>query len=167
MSRGRQEAYFYFRATNPTYGGQLILKQQVIGLVVESPLANNQVGAGVLDLLDHLLEGLGLVLAELLVFFDGFDVQLVLGLGARRLKRAGEDGDFGILDFLGHLRVRHVLINDNSLDQEGIRKGTSNFAFDLDEFEVDVFSFEICNRQDRIHSDLGELIVALRNTTPY
>lgn len=35
--------YFYFRSTNPTNSRQLILKQQVICLIIKTPLANGKV----------------------------------------------------------------------------------------------------------------------------
>lgn len=35
--------YFYFRSTNPTHSRQLVLEQQVICLIIKTPLANGKV----------------------------------------------------------------------------------------------------------------------------
>lgn len=43
-------------SAHPSYSGQVVLEQQVVGLVIETPLANGKVGTGILDLLDHLDE---------------------------------------------------------------------------------------------------------------
>ena len=46
MLRGR--TYLNFRSTDPSYGRQLILKEQMIGLIIETPLTNDQIIAEVL-----------------------------------------------------------------------------------------------------------------------
>ena len=51
-------------------------------------------------LLDHLLEGLPLVLLELLVILDAGHVELVLGLGLGGLKRTGQDGNVHVLQLI-------------------------------------------------------------------
>ena len=52
------------------------------------------------NLLDHLLEGLLLVLPELLVVLHALNIKLVLGLGLWGLKWAGEDCNFNILNMI-------------------------------------------------------------------
>merc|ERR1719322_2319659 len=78
------------RAADPSDGGQVALKEKMVGLVVETPLADCKVSAGRLHVVDHLLEGLLLILTELLVVFHVGHVQLVLGLRLWGLKGAGE-----------------------------------------------------------------------------
>ena len=51
-------------------------------------------------LLDHFLKLFSLVLSQVLVVFNIRDIQLVLGLWLRGLKRAGENGNFHVAQFL-------------------------------------------------------------------
>ena len=59
------------------------------------------------DLLNHFFEFLLFVLPQILVIFDGGDVELMLGLRLGGLERTGEDGDFNIPQDL----VRRVLFS--------------------------------------------------------
>jgi hypothetical protein len=130
-SVGRNGDQLDLWTTDPSDGGKVVLHQQVIGLVVETPLTDDQVGTSVLDPrkrqtvafasvtcrlyepvpafcdshLDHVQELFSLVLSELLVLLHALDIQLVLGLGPWRLKRTRQNGDLGILHRSGHLRV--------------------------------------------------------------
>ena len=149
------------RSSNPSHGRQVVLHEQVVRLVVEPPLADDQVGARILDLLDHLLELLRLVHLQLLVLLDARNVQLVLGLGARGLKGASEDGDAGVGEGAGHLRVRHVLVEEDSLDKRRVLERTADLAGDLDEVERDVLAFEVGDGEDCVDGDLGEETVSL------
>ena len=81
-------------------GGQLPLEEEVVGLVVEAPLADGERGAGVLHLRDHLVKLLDLVLAQLPVVLGVRHVQLVLRLRLGRLERAGQDGEFHVFELL-------------------------------------------------------------------
>lgn len=155
--------YLNLRSSNPPHRWQVILHQQVVGLVVESPLADDEVGSRILDPLDHLLELLRLVLLQLLVLLDRGNVELVLGLGARRLKGTGEDGNLGVVEGAGHLRVRHVLVEENSLDESGILERSSDLAGDLDEVERDILAVKVGDRENSIDSDLGKEVVGLGN----
>nr|GFD55815.1 hypothetical protein [Tanacetum cinerariifolium] len=76
---------------------EIVLHQQVVGFVIETPLADDEIGTGVLDPvpmlseahghiagadlhLDHVQELFPLILSQLLVLFNTLDVQLVLCL---------------------------------------------------------------------------------------
>jgi len=48
-------------ASNPSDGGQLVLKKKMVGLIVEAPLADGEVGSSILHLFDHFFEFLALV----------------------------------------------------------------------------------------------------------
>ena len=72
----------------------------MVGLVVKAPLTDGEGGAGVLNLLDHLVELLQLVLAEVAVVLDVGHVQLVLGLRFWGLKGTGEDGQLDVFQVL-------------------------------------------------------------------
>ncbi len=72
----------------------------MIGLVVEAPLADGQSGSCGLNLADHFVKLLGLVLSKLAVVLHAGHVQLVLGLWLWRFKWAGQDSDFNVAKFL-------------------------------------------------------------------
>ena len=67
----------------------------------------------------------------------------MLGLGLRRLKRAGQNGQFHVFQNFGHLRVRHVFVDQDTFDQHGVFQLAAGLGRDLDQFEVDVFGFEV------------------------
>lgn len=150
--------------TNPTNGRQVILEQKVVGFIIETPLANDQVGTRFLQLLDHLCELLLLIVLQLLEFFNRCDIKLVLGLGLGRLKGTGQDGQFSIPNFIGHLGVREVLVHNNTADKQRVLERTTDLAIDLDQLEVDVLALKVSNREHGINSDLGELVVGLGDT---
>lgn len=147
------------RSTNPSYCRHVVLEQQVVGFIIEAPLTNGEVGTRILQLLNHLRKRLPLVFLQPLEFVNRRDIQLVLGLGLRRLERAGQNGQFRILDFIWHLRMRKVLIHDHTLHKKRVFEGSSNLAVDLDQLEINILPLEIRNRQDSIDSDLGELVM--------
>lgn len=117
-SVGRDGDELDFGTSDPSNGRQVILHQQVVGFVVETPLADDKVGTGVLDPksasqvslqsaerdsredvhLDHVQELFPLILSQLLVLFHTLDIQLVLCLWPRRLERTSQDRKLGILE---------------------------------------------------------------------
>lgn len=64
----------------------------------------------------------------------------MLGLGLGGFECAGKNGDLGILDVLGHLRVTESLVDDNTLDQHGVFETSTNLSAQLDQIEVDVLN---------------------------
>lgn len=133
----------------------------MVGLVVETPLADGQVGARGLYLLNHLDELLALVRLQFLELFDARDVEPVLGLGLWWLERACEDGDLGVSHLGRHLGVREVLVDNDTLDEKGILQSATDLSIHLDELKVDVLAFEIGDREDSVHGDVRKLIVRL------
>lgn len=67
----------------------------------------------------------------------------MLGLGLRGLERARQDGDLGISDLGRHLGVGEVLVDNDTLDQDGILEGTTDLAVDLDQLKVDVLALQV------------------------
>lgn len=63
----------------------------------------------VTDLFDHLQELVLLILLQGLVFLHTSHVQLVLGLGLRGLKRAGQDGHLCVFQELRGKEYRQLL----------------------------------------------------------
>mmetsp|Transcript_85084 Transcript_85084/g.150453 ORF Transcript_85084/g.150453 Transcript_85084/m.150453 type:complete len:393 (-) Transcript_85084:374-1552(-) len=150
-------------ASNPPHGRQFVLKEQVIGLIVKAPLADDHVGTAVLDALDLVPEVLLLVLIEPLVVCARSDVELVLCLWLRRLKRAAEDSHLGIFYNLWHLRMAEVLVHHDAVDQACLLKFATHFAFHLDHVKIGVRSVHVCHRKNSINANLGELVLPPRD----
>jgi hypothetical protein len=138
------------------------MHEQMVGLIVETPLAENNVGSGILDLGDHILEVLLFHVVELFVVSDGFDFKTMLGLGFGWLEWAGEDANLGVLDLLSHLWMREIFIEDDSFDKVTVFNGSSGLGNNLDEVEVDILSVEVSNGEDGSESQVSELVLALR-----
>lgn len=64
----------------------------MVGLIIKTPLTDDQIRASILHSLDHVRKLLFLVLPEFLIFLHTGDIKLVLRLGARGLERACQDG---------------------------------------------------------------------------
>ena len=153
--------YLNFGTTNPSNSGQVILHEQMVGFIVETPLTDDHVGTGVLDTLDHLLELVLLIRLELLVLLDGGDVQLVLGLWLGRLEWASQNGNLGIGDLLWHLRMGKILSDEDTLHQLGVGEGATHLSFNLDQFKINVLAFQISDGQHGIHGNASVLFVVL------
>jgi hypothetical protein len=115
-------------------------------------------------LLDHLQELLFFVLSQLLVLLHTLDIKLVLCLGPRWLEWTSENSNLGISNDVGHLRMREILVDNNTLDEGCIFEGTSDFTIDLDELEIDVFTGKVGDGEDGIDGDVGEFVVGNRYT---
>ena len=115
-------------------------------------------------LLDHLQEFLFLVLSQLLVLLNALDIKLVLCLGPGWLEGTSQNSDLGIPDNIWHLRVREILVDDNTLDEGCIFEGTTDFTIDLDELEIDVFTGKVGDGENGIDGDVGKFVVGDRYT---
>lgn len=60
-----------------------------------------------------------------------YSTDLVLGLGFRGLKGAGQDCQLDILQLLWHLWMTHVLVHNNAIHQLCILQLAANFAINL------------------------------------
>lgn len=136
----------------------------MVGLVIEAPLTDDQVSPGILHPLDHVSELLFFVLPQLLVLFHRCDVELVLCLGAWGLEGACQDGEAGVFHGVGHLRMRHIFVDEYTLDECGISERAADFAIDLDQVEGDVLAVEVSNLQNSVYSNLCKLLVLFRHT---
>jgi len=96
--------------TDPTDGGDTVLHEQMVGLVIETPLAENDIGSGVLDSGDHVCEVVLLHLEKLLIICGALDLKTVLGLWLGGLEWAGEDAHLGVSVDLLHLGVRELFV---------------------------------------------------------
>ena len=91
----------------------------------------------------------------LLVIFSTHQPEISLGLRFRWLEWAGEDTDLGILDLFGHLRMGHLLVNEKTFNELSLLNGRSSHTSQLDEFEVDILTFQISDLENSIHSNSG------------
>ena len=110
-------------------------------------------------LLDHLQELFFFVLSQLLVLLHTLNIKLVLGLGPRWLEWTSKNSNLGISNDVGHLRVREILVDNNTLDEGCIFERTSDFTIDLDELEIDVFTGKVGDSEDGVDGNIGELVV--------
>src|SRR3546814_2590273 len=93
----------------------------------------------------------GDLVSELIILVDSFDGDLVGGLGLGRLEGAGQDDDLGILDLLGHLRVRHFLVEHDAMDELRLLKRATGLANKLDHVQINVTTLKICDSEDSIN----------------
>ena len=111
---------FNFWPANPADSGKFVLEEEMVRFVVEAPLTYHQVCTSVFDLLDHFDEFVLFVRLKFAELFDRRDVELVLGLWLGRLESAGQNGEFGVLYFVWHLRVREIFVDDNAFDEKRV-----------------------------------------------
>lgn len=81
----------------------------------------------------------------------------MFGLGFRGFERAGKNTDLGIPDFLSHLGVTHFLVHQNPVHQLSVGKRTSALAAQLDQFKINVFSFEVGHSFNGVFTNLGHI----------
>jgi hypothetical protein len=111
-------------------------------------------------LLDHLQELFFFILSQLLILLHTLDIKLVLGLGPRWLEWTSEDSNLGISNDVGHLRMREILIDNNTLDEGCIFEGTTDFTINLDELEIDVFTGKVGDGEDSIDGDISKFVMS-------
>lgn len=77
--------------SNPTNSWQLHVVQQMIGLIIETPLADYQGSSSILAFLDHVNKVLALLLLKSLVLLSTVNVYFMLCLRPRRFKGTCQD----------------------------------------------------------------------------
>jgi hypothetical protein len=92
--------YFDLRSSNPTDGREFVMKEQVIGLIIKSPLTDCQGCSRILDSLHNLNKLVLFVLVKEFVVFNGSDVQLMLGLWLWWFKWTSQDRQLDVLEML-------------------------------------------------------------------
>lgn len=142
----------------------LLPHQEMVSFVVKAPLADDQVGTRILDHFDHIGELVLLVLPEFLILINASNVQVVLCFRARGFEGTCQDREFRVSHAGGHAGMGKVLVDQDTFDEGSIGKGSTSFAFYFDEVEGNVFSGQVRHLHDCIYSNLGKLLVLLRNT---
>lgn len=133
----------------------------MVGFIVETPLAEDNVGAGVLHSLDHVGEVCLLHLLELIILLGVLNFKPVLGLRFGGLERAGENDDLGIVDFLIHLRMREVLVDDNSLNELGVFDTATSLGNNLNQIKVNILSLNVGDVEHGFDGEVGKVVLAL------
>lgn len=87
----------------------------------------------------------------------------MLGLGLWGLEGAGEDDTLGIVDLLGHLGVRELLVDDDTFNERRVLDGTTGLGDDLDQVEVNISTLDIGDVEDGLEGEISEVILALRD----
>ena len=85
----------------------------------------------------------------------------MLGLGLGRLEGAGEDEDLGIGDFLLHLRVREVFVDNDTSHEGSVFQAAASLSDDLDVIKVNVSALQVSDGEHSLDSDVGHVILAL------
>ena len=126
----------------------------MIGLILKSPLAESDIALIVLEVSNHISEVLLLQFVQFLEAFSRGDVDVVLSLRLWCFEGTSEDGDSSIDDFLGHLRVREVLVNQDAFDELGVFNTASSFLLDLDQVQIDILPLQVSDCEHCLHCDL-------------
>mmetsp|Transcript_27580 Transcript_27580/g.60247 ORF Transcript_27580/g.60247 Transcript_27580/m.60247 type:complete len:315 (-) Transcript_27580:172-1116(-) len=135
----------------------------MVGLVIETPLADDEVCTRVLALLHHVREVLLLRLPERLELLYGVNVHLVLGLGLRGLERASENGDLCVFDSLVHLRVANVLVEHDTVHQLRVFQLASHLGLNFDQIQIHILAFQVCDGEHGLHAHLRHGALAASN----
>ena len=127
--------------------------------VVDSLLAEDDVGSGLLDGVDHVLQGLLLLGDELAEHLGVGDLDLCVDLGLLDLEGGVDQGDLGVLHELGHGRGDGLLVDDESFHELGLLHVGSGLLDGLDVLQVGgVLSVLVLveNGLDGVDDHLGE-----------
>jgi len=84
---------------------QFVLEEEMVGLVVETPLTECDGGAGVFDGLHHVCKVLLFLLIKLFIILRTTNIQIMFSLGFWWLKRTSQNANFSITNLLRHLRM--------------------------------------------------------------
>lgn len=83
VSSGGKRDEFDLLAAHPADGREVLAEEEVISFIVEAPLAENDVGAGLLDAFDHIFEVFLLLCQQLLVRIRALDGEFMFSLWLR------------------------------------------------------------------------------------
>ena len=114
----------------------------MISFVVGAPPANDQIGASILDSLDHVSE-LTLVFLRFLLLVRARDVKFVLRLWSRGLKGTCKYHEAGVVNGVGHLKMRHVFVDEDTANEGGICERTPDFSIDVDQIGGHIIPIQV------------------------
>ena len=98
---------------------------------------------------------------EFLIVLNSLDFETVLGLWLWWFKGASKDNNLCVVNFLLHLGVRKVFVDNDSLDELGVLNGSTSLSNNFDKVEVDVLTFEVRNVENCSDCKICEMVLAL------
>jgi hypothetical protein len=134
-----------------------LLREVVLGHVVDAVTDEDDVGADVNELVDHLPKLLFLLIEELLKLVGIGDVDLGVDLGLADLECAVEQRNLGVLDAEGHVLVDALFVHDDALDEFGVVDRAADDLLDGD--VVDVDAVVVPDREDGVDDEFGEQVL--------
>jgi len=136
-----------------------LLSEVVLGHVVDVLLAEQDVRAGGLDLVGHLLELFFLLVEEVLELARVVDGELGVHIGLVELDGSVHQQHLGVFDRGRHLLVDGVFVDDRAFEQFGVAGGAPGLGLDVEVLEVDNVVAGVGldgDRVDGVDDDLGE-----------
>jgi uncharacterized membrane protein required for colicin V production len=103
----------------------------MIGFIIESPLAHNNISTTILALFNHINEIVLFNVIQLTIVFSIGNIDRILGFGLGRLEGTGQYTDFSVLDFLSHLRMGDIFVDKNTWNKFSVFQRTTSFSGDL------------------------------------
>lgn len=89
----------------------------MICLIVEAPLAENNVCTRIFNSFNHVCEVILLHLLELFVILNRLDFDTVLGLRFWGFEGTSENNNLCVSDLLHHLRMREIFVDNDTLNE--------------------------------------------------
>ena len=142
-------------------GVDALLGEEVLGEVVDSLLAEHDVGSGLLDLLDHALQHVLLFGDELVELVRVGDLDLGVDLGLLDLEGGVDQCDLRVLDALGHAGLDGLLVDDQTLDDVGVLHAGTLLLHGLDVLQVHgvvALLVLVGDGLDGVDDEVGELL---------
>lgn len=85
----------------------------------------------------------------------------MFGLGLWWLEWASQNTDLCVSNFLLHLWVREIFIENDTFDKLAVRQSSTSFGYNLNEVKVNIFSFKVGNVEDGLNCKISEVVLAL------
>lgn len=102
---------FDIDSSNPSHSWKFVLEQQMVSLILETPLTKSHITSTLFQVLNHIIKILLLQLIKLPERLSTSNIQVMFSFGLWGFKRTSQDGNPGICNLFRHLRVREFLIN--------------------------------------------------------
>lgn len=135
----------------------------MVGFVIESPLAQNNISSTLFNFLYHIYKVLLFFVGQFLIILCIGNVKVVLSFWLWWFKRTSQNCNLSIGDTFFHLRMREFFVNENSLNQLSLLQTSSWLTNNFDEVEIDIFSFHISYTQNCINSNFSQVLFTLGN----
>lgn len=178
-----EDTHLKAHSIDPPNGVQTALQQEVVGLIIEAPLANSEVGTAVLHPLHHVPEVFLLLVGEPHIGLFVLYIELVLGLRLGRFKWACKEAHLHIRKLFLHLltnasqplrakkgkgKQAHLwvteLLDKKTVQELSVRELPALLGLEFDQLEINVLPLQIRHCQDSVHGNLCHLSLAFVNS---